>query len=98
LAKRFARILGWPFLGDVLEKCPNRFGEMEQNRLQQTDGRESWEVVLGNSWVAFFGDVLENPISELYRYISSIVYFKYCIFQVLHIIKVFILYIKADAT
>jgi hypothetical protein len=44
------------------------------------------------------GDVLENPISELYRYISSIVYFKYCIFQVLHIIKVFRLYIKADAT
>jgi hypothetical protein len=49
LAKRFARILGWPFSGDVLEKCPNRFGEMEQHRLPQTDGRESWEVVLGNS-------------------------------------------------
>jgi hypothetical protein len=49
LAKQFARIFGWPFLGDVLEKCPNRFGEMEQHRLPQTDGRESWEVVLGNS-------------------------------------------------
>ena len=55
LGKSFYGILGWPFLGDVLEKCPNRFGEMEQNRLQQTDGRESWEVVLGNSWMALFG-------------------------------------------
>ena len=49
LGSRFARILGWPFLGDVLEKCPNRFGEMEQHRLPQTDGRESWEAVLWNS-------------------------------------------------
>jgi hypothetical protein len=55
LGKSFWGILGWTFLGDVLEKCPNRFGEMEQKRLQQTDGRESWEVVLGNSWMDVFG-------------------------------------------
>ena len=35
--------------GGCFGKCPNRFGEMEQNSLPQTDGRESWEVVLGNS-------------------------------------------------
>ena len=123
LGRRFARILGWPVLGDVLEKnvqtdflefskrwpkcwegglrefldsrfwgmfwkkCPNRFGEMEQNRLQQT-WPKCWEGGLrefldgrfwGMFWIIRFG--------ELYRYILSVIIVSLVYIKVLYILK-----------
>ena len=80
VGKPFWGILGWPFLGDVLEKCPIRFGEMEQNRLQQTDGPNVGEAVCANSWMAVsggcFGKIRFPSYIDIFQvlYISSITY------------------------
>jgi PAS domain-containing protein len=55
LGSRFMEFLDGRFWGMFWKNVPSRFGEMEQNSLQQTDGRECWEGVLWNSWMAGFG-------------------------------------------
>ena len=67
LGRRFARILGWPFSGDVLEKCPNRFFRIFQKMTQKLAKR--FARILG--W-PFLGDVLENVQIDSARW-SSIV-------------------------
>jgi len=56
LGKLFCGILGWLFLGDVLEKCPNRvfiiFAKMVENLGKLFCGILGWP---------FLGDVLHNP-------------------------------------
>jgi hypothetical protein len=56
LGRPFCEILGWPFLGDVLEKCQNRvfivFAKMVENLGRLFCGILDWP---------FSGDVLDNP-------------------------------------
>jgi hypothetical protein len=55
LEGQFARILGWPFSGDVLEKCPIRFFRIFQKMVQKL--AKPFARILG--W-PFLGDVLEK--------------------------------------
>ena len=79
VGKSFCTILGWSFLGDVLEFMLRAyFGEMEHNSFPQTDGakdgRGSWDAILHNSWLVVFGGCFGFCSADLLKKQYSIFY------------------------
>lgn len=68
LGRLFCRILGWPFLGDVLEfyfgarrnRYSGDFGEMEQHRMPQKIAQKLGRLFCRILGWRFLGDVLNT--------------------------------------
>ena len=68
LGKTFFRILGWTFLGDVLEKCLNDLFTFFQKMVGNL-GKPFFRIL---GWT-FLGDVLNNPFWQISARWSRIV-------------------------
>ena len=59
LERRFSEFLVGHFSGMFWIIRFDNFGEMEQNRLSQTDGPKVGKAVFSNSWLDVFGGCFE---------------------------------------